>query len=143
MKFFLSFICLPFYFYAAAQDLPEKDKKEILVVLRDQQDAWNKGDLEGFMAGYWRSDSLKFIGKKGLTYGWKNTLENYKKSYPDVSAMGKLSFEIISVELIENDAALVIGKWQLEREPDNPSGYFTLVWKKTGGKWLIVADHSS
>ena len=86
------------------------------------------------MNGYWKSDSLKFIGKKGLTYGWQNTLENYKKSYPDKSAMGNLSFEIISVETLADEVSLVIGKWQLMRETDQPNGYFSLVWKKVEGK---------
>lgn len=126
-----------------SQNISEKEKNELLSILKNQQLAWNSGDIEGFMNGYWKSDSLKFIGKKGLTYGWQNTLENYKKSYPDKSAMGNLLFEIISVESLGEDIALVIGKWQLQRDSDNPNGYYSLIWKKMEGKWVIVADHSS
>jgi ketosteroid isomerase-like protein len=108
-----------------------------------QTQAWNQGNLEDFMAGYWKSDSLKFIGKSGITYGWQATLNNYKKSYPDKAAMGILTFEIISVEKTSNKTAFVIGKWKLKRQNDEPKGYFTLFWRKIKGKWFIVADHSS
>ncbi|MBI2968556.1 MAG: nuclear transport factor 2 family protein [Bacteroidetes bacterium] len=121
----------------------KNDKSDILLILQNQQDAWNRGDLEGFMQGYWESDSLKFIGKKGLTCGWKNILDNYRKSYPDKNAMGKLAFEITSVEFPGENSALAIGKWNLYRETDTLKGYFSLVWKKSGEKWVIIADHSS
>lgn len=143
MKLSLLFLSLFFCLPSTAQDLSGKDKNEILAVLLSQQSAWNNGDIDSFMSGYWKSDSLKFIGKKGLTYGWQNTLDNYRKSYPDKKTMGTLEFEIISVEGIGTDAALVIGKWALKRDNDNPAGYFSLVWKRIGGKWVIVADHSS
>ena len=81
--------------------------------MNSQEDAWNRGDLEGFMNGYWHSDSLKFIGKAGLTYGWDTTLANYKKSYPDTDAMGRLTFDNLSIEMIDSDVILVIGKWML------------------------------
>ena len=115
----------------------------IRAVMREQEKAWNAGDLEGFMAGYWRSDSLRFVGSRGLTYGWRQTLANYQKSYPDRAAMGTLTFTIRSVEKLSRRSAYVIGQWRLVRVAGDLSGYYTLLWKKIGGKWVIVADHSS
>ena len=117
--------------------------KAIHKIMADQQDAWNNFNIESFMEGYWKSDSLKFIGKNGITYGWDSTLENYKKIYPSKEAMGKLTFTIISLDLISDTSAFMIGKYHLKRKNDEPSGHFTLLWLKIDGKWLIVADHSS
>lgn len=119
------------------------DESAIRKVMQQQEVAWNAGNLEAFMEGYWPSDSLRFIGSKGLTYGWAATLANYKKSYPDAAAMGQLTFTLISVELLSRKSAFVIGKWQLKREAGDLSGHFTLLWKKLKGQWVIVADHSS
>lgn len=119
------------------------DEKAIRAIMADQELAWNRGDLEGFMAGYWKSDSLKFIGSRGLTYGWQQTLDNYKRGYPDTDAMGKLKFTIISVEKLSGKSAYVIGKWHLARKAGDLSGHYTLLWKKLKGRWVIVADHSS
>ena len=116
---------------------------KINAVLSKQQDCWNNGDIECFMEGYWKSDSLRFIGKSGINYGWQATLDNYKKSYPDKAAMGKLEFEILSVEPIGTEHYMVTGKWKLTRESDNPNGLFTLVWKRFGDDWKIIYDHSS
>ena len=112
-------------------------------VLDGQVKAWNNWDPEGFMKGYWENDSLMFIGKSGITYGWQNTLNNYKRGYPDTSAMGKLSFDIISVKKLSSRYFHVIGKWYLHRSVGDLSGHFTLLFKKIGGKWFIIADHSS
>ena len=139
---YITAIFILFTFSLGAQKTG-KDVQAILKVMQAQEDAWNAGNLDAFMAGYWNSDSLKFIGSRGLTYGWKQTLENYKKSYPDKSAMGKLTFTIISVEPLSKKSAYVIGKWHLKREKDEPNGHFTLLWKKIDGHWFIVADHSS
>jgi ketosteroid isomerase-like protein len=111
--------------------------------MADQEVAWNKGNLEAFMEGYWKSDSLRFIGSKGLTYGWQQTLDNYKKGYPDADAMGQLKFTILSVEQMADNCAFVVGKWQLTRKKGDVSGHYTLLWKKIMGRWVIVADHSS
>jgi len=119
------------------------DESAIRKVMQQQEVAWNAGNLEAFMEGYWPSDSLRFIGSKGLTYGWAATLANYKKGYPDAAAMGQLTFTLISVELLSRKSAFVIGKWQLKREAGDLSGHFTLLWKKLKGQWVIVADHSS
>ena len=119
------------------------DEKAIRQIMSDQEAAWNGGDLEAFMAAYWNTDSLKFIGSRGLTYGWQQTLDNYKKGYPNADAMGQLKFSIISVETLSRKSAFVIGKWHLARKAGDLSGHYTLLWKKMKGKWVIVADHSS
>jgi ketosteroid isomerase-like protein len=111
--------------------------------MTDQQTAWSNGDIEGFMQGYWKSDSLMFIGKRGPAYGWQTTLDNYKKTYPDKAAMGKLTFRIDKVELLGKQDAFVMGAWSLTREKDNPGGYFTLWFRKIKGEWKIVCDHTS
>jgi ketosteroid isomerase-like protein len=120
-----------------------KDKIEILKVLENQRQAWNRGDMNGYMAGYWKSDSLLFVGKSGPTYGWQKTLDNYKKGYPDKSAMGLLTFGIKKVEFLAKDKAFVLGSWNLKREKDEPKGYFTLLLSKIDGRWKVVVDHSS
>ncbi|SMO38572.1 YybH family protein [Solitalea koreensis] len=119
------------------------DEKQIRDLLNWQTKQWNKGDIEGFMKGYWQSDSLVFIGKNGPKYGWKTTLENYKKSYPDKAAMGILKFDILKVETSCDKSAFVIGRWELTRMHDKPAGYYTLFLEKINNEWRIVADHSS
>jgi len=116
---------------------------EIQMIMKKQEAAWNRGDLEGFMQGYWKSDSLRFIGKRGITYGWQPTLDNYKKGYPNSDAMGKLVFTNLSMELTGDSSAYVIGQWQLFRTTDTLSGHYSLLWKIKNGNWLIFADHSS
>ncbi len=120
-----------------------KDKEAILNVLEQQRQAWNKGDVEKYMQGYWKSDSLLFVGKNGPTYGWQKTLDNYKKGYPDKAAMGILTFGIKKVEFLAKDKAFVLGSWHLQREKDEPKGYFTLLFKKIDGLWKVIVDHSS
>ena len=119
------------------------DKVAILQVLKKQELAWNSGNIDVFMEGYWKSDSLIFIGKSGVKYGWETTLNNYKKSYPTIEIMGKLSFDIEKIDLISTNTAFIIGKYTLIRKEDKPSGYFTLLWKKIDGKWYIISDHTS
>ena len=121
----------------------EKEDKAIRRLLTEQTASWNKGDIEGFMQTYWKSDSLMFIGKSGVTNGWQNTLNNYKKGYPDTAAMGKLSFDIIQVKPVSKEYAFVIGKWMLQRTAGDLSGHYTLLLRKIKGEWKIVADHSS
>ena len=133
-------LCLGTPFFAQQNNA---DARAIRKVMQDQQDAWNRGDLEGFMQGYWQSDSLRFIGSRGLTYGWKATLDNYKKGYPDRDAMGTLEFDILSIERLSPKSAFVVGKWHLARKAGDLSGHYTLLWRKIKGKWVIVADHSS
>ncbi|KXX71619.1 DUF4440 domain-containing protein [Flammeovirga sp. SJP92] len=122
---------------------PKQEIQQIHNVLQTQEKAWNEGNLDQFMIGYWESERLMFIGKSGLTYGWRQTLANYKKGYPDVKAMGKLTFTLIETELLAENVALVVGKWHLARETNDLEGHFSLVWKKIDNKWVIIADHSS
>ena len=120
-----------------------QDKKAISNLLEKQRLAWNRGDLEGYMQGYWKSDSLLFVGKSGPKYGWKTTLENYKKNYRDDSAMGILTFNLLQINVIDLKNAFVLGAWHLKRETDEPQGFFTLWLKRIKGEWKIVSDHSS
>lgn len=120
-----------------------KEQKAIAIVLEYQRLAWNKGDLLGYMQGYWNSDSLVFIGKRGPQYGWQKTFDNYQKSYPDKSAMGELHFNILKIEVLDKNNAFVLGKWLLKREKDEPQGYFTLRLRKINKEWKVVYDHSS
>lgn len=112
-------------------------------VMAMQEQSWNEGNIDKFMEGYWNSDSLTFVGKKGVTYGWKATLANYKKNYPDKETMGKLTFTLLKKEKLGPDSYLVIGKWYLQRTADEAGGYFSLTWKKMNGKWVIINDHTS
>ena len=119
-------------------------RRAIVRVLTTQTAAWNRGDIPGFMQGYWQSDSLVFIGRKGPTYGWQPTLANYQKNYPDAAAMGKLDFKGLRVSLIAPGAAQVVGNWHLARPAAGDlQGYFLLVFRQIGGKWVVVADHTS
>ena len=141
MKNKVSIILFLFISLTACND--KNDKIAILKVLEDQRQAWNKGNLESFMNGYIKSDSLLFVGRDGPKYGWKTTLDNYKRGYPDKAAMGFLTFNIKEVRLISSDHAFVLGGWHLKREKDEPQGAFTLLLKKVNGEWKIVVDHSS
>ena len=119
------------------------DEAEVRKILSTQSAAWNRGDLDAFMIGYWEHDSLMFIGKTGITYGYKNTLANYKKGYPDTVAMGKLTFTLIHLKLLSPEYFQVIGKYYLTRTIGDASGYFTLMLRKINGRWVIISDHSS
>ena len=120
-----------------------KDETEIRNLLAKQSAAWNRGDVESFMVGYWENDSLMFIGKSGVTYGYKNTLANYKKKYPDTAAMGKLTFTLIQLKQLSPEYFHVTGKYYLTRTIGDASGHFTLVFRKINRKWVIICDHSS
>jgi hypothetical protein len=116
--------------------------KEIVALMKKQEIAWNAGDIEGFMQYYWKNDSLKFIDSKGITYGWQKTLDNYKKNYPNKEAMGILTFEIKTSEELSKTSVFIIGSWSLKKEK-SVGGYFTLLWKKIKGEWVIAVDHTS
>lgn len=115
---------------------------KIRAVLTQQQTAWNEGNLEKFMEGYWKSDSLQFIGSS-IRYGWQPTLDNYKKNYSTLELMGRLQFDIWQIVPLAPDAYLLTGKYTLFREGDQPSGPFTLIFKKKNNGWVIVYDHTS
>lgn len=120
-----------------------KDAQAILQLLSKQETAWNEGNINQFMDGYWENDSLVFVGKNGLTYGYNNTLSNYKKNYPDKTYMGQLKFTILSMQPLGKQFYSIIGKWELFRTVGNLSGHYTLLLKKINGQWKIVSDHSS
>ena len=117
--------------------------QQIKNVLAQQTGAWNAGSVENFMKGYWPNDSLLFVGKSGVTYGWNHTLENYKRNYPDTAAMGKLDFNILQVKKLSESYYFVVGKWHLSRSIGDLAGHFTLLFRKIRNQWLIVVDHSS
>lgn len=117
-------------------------KKAIEKVMEDQTIAWNNHDLEGYMQGYWKSDSLKFYGRRGLTYGWNQTLENYKKSYPSKNESGTLKFVVNDISKIEHNSYWVMGEYHLNRVIGNANGVFTIIFKWIDGRWQIVADMS-
>lgn len=132
------FACTP------SNDSDNAEMAAVKDVLEAQRIAWNKGDLEGYMAGYWMSDELSFVGKRGMNKGWRQTLENYQKSYSSAQEMGKLTFDVLQVDVISPDYAYVIGRWHLDRvDLENLEGSFTLLLKKIEGEWKIISDHSS
>ena len=132
-----AFLLLLFYVVSFSQ------KKEILKVMTDQQTAWNNGNIDGYMQGYWKNDSLLFIGSKGPTYGWQKTLDNYKKSYPNKEKMGILEFSDVQVKILGKKHAYVFGKWKLVRTNDSPNGIYTLIFEKFKDGWKIISDHTN
>ena len=127
----------------AQHRLGEQDELQIKETFFKTESAWNNADIDGSMEGYWKSEKLTFVGSKGLTYGWESTRERYMKGYPDKTAMGKLRFTILELSKIEENSALMIGKFYLSRSIGDMQGHFTLVWKKIDGYWVIISDHSS
>ena len=121
----------------------KNDPAVIRKVMDDQAAAWNRGDLEAFMIGYWKSDKLKFVSGDRITYGWQPTLDNYRKKYGSPGMMGKLSFSDLDITVLSRSAAFVVGSWSLAREKDDPKGKFTLLFRKFKDGWRIVTDHSS
>ena len=119
------------------------DEQRVRDVLTAQIVAWNGGDINTFMQGYAKTDSIMFIGSKGITYGWDSTLAHYKRSYPNKAAMGVLSFDLIKVKQLSPDYFFVVGKFTLIRDRDTPTGHFDLLLQKINGKWFIVSDHTS
>ena len=127
-----------------AQSDAQKSKiaDDIRAVMNKQADDWNRGDIPAFMEGYWKSDKLAFVGSQ-VTKGWQPTLDRYKRSYPDKSAMGTLTFSDLEITVLSNDSALVLGSWSLKREKDNPGGKFTLIFRKFKEGWRIIHDHTT
>ncbi len=121
----------------------ENDKEKILSILDRQTKAWNDGNLEKFMVGYWENDSLMYVGKGGVTYGYRQTLENYKKNYGTTDKMGHLTFNILHLNKLSGQVYQVVGKWFLKRTVGDVGGHFTLIFRKMKGEWKIISDHSS
>jgi len=119
------------------------DKNEIVSVLKEQEKFWNKGNIQGFMQGYVKSDNLVFNGSSGPFYGWDSVKDRYIKTYPSKEKMGILNFKIQNISLITSNIAQVLGQFILTYPKNEVSGYFTLVFIKSKGKWLILSDHTS
>ena len=117
--------------------------EQIKKIFFQQEEDWNKGDIDAFMEAYWKSDELQFGGAYGITKGWQQTLDSYKKGYPDRASMGSLSFQIVDMTRHSDELVSLTGSWVLERENDRPGGHFLLIWRKINGEWKIVVDHTS
>ena len=137
--------CVLFLFLFSVSLMAQTSKQETAIrkVLDDQAAAWNRGDLESFMEGYWRSEKLTFISGPEVTRGWQQTLDNYKKNYGSREKMGTLMFSELEFTILSKDAAVVIGSWALKRIKDTPKGKFTLTFRKFKEGWRIVMDHTS
>ena len=115
----------------------------VRALLDTQVAAWNRGSVEGFMEGYWKSERTTFVSSNGITRGWQQLLDRYHKNYPDRSAMGTLAFTDLEITMLSRDAASIVGRWQLKREKDQPGGVFTLLARRMPEGWKIVLDHTS
>jgi ketosteroid isomerase-like protein len=126
-----------------ARPATSKAESQIRAVLDAQTEAWNRGDIDTFMQSYWNSEKTQFVGATGIQRGWQAVLERYRKAYPDRRSMGRVSFSDLEFSVLCPTAALVVGKYQLEREADHPHGVFTLVFRKFPEGWRIINDHTS
>ena len=138
---FLLFLQSPVF--ANPPQAPKSDREAITAVLNAQESAWNRGDLDAFLVGYWHSPDLTFSGSNGVARGWDGVLARYKKNYPDKAAMGQLDFSELEFRFLGPDAALVLGRWHLRRENDDLGGVFSLVWQRFPEGWKIIHDHTS
>ena len=135
--------CIIWKFTAAASDKKLTYREDVMTVLALQAQAWNSGDIQGYMQGYWKSDSLLFTSGGTIQRGWKATLEKYKHSYDTKEKMGKLDFSDLEIYLLSPTSAWVLGHWELQRTTDHPSGVFTLILRKFPDGWKIIHDHTS
>ena len=151
MKNIFTFLAITLFMVFSVHGQKEKDsysnykssKEEITTMMLQQAKDWSNGNIEGFMQGYIKSDQLKFVGSKGITYGWEQTLENYKKGYPSKEHMGILTFTLLEFDQLAKDVFLVIGEFHLKRTVGDANGMFSIILKQINGKWKITADHSS
>ena len=120
-----------------------QNQAAVLRILQLQQIAWNHGDIDGYMDGYWRSHDVVFVSGDAVTRGWQTVHDRYRSKYPDAETMGQLSFSEVEVRMFGYDGAFIFGRWQLDRASDRPHGRVTLVLRKTSGDWTIVHDHTS
>src|SRR6476646_2988346 len=143
MKLLIIFLISAFYMTVSAQSNDSDIEKQITKVMTDQAEAWNRGDIDGFMRGYWNSDKLIFVSGANVTRGWQPTLDRYKKSYDTRAKMGTLTFSDLEITELSKDSAVVLGSWSLAREGDNPHGKFTLTFRRFPEGWRIIIDHTS
>jgi ketosteroid isomerase-like protein len=147
-KLLTLFLLLPITFMAVKAQTPAKPKEAktiaaIRAVLDAQRDAWNRGDIEGFMDGYERSEQTVFVSGDNVTHGWQTVLDRYKKNYNTREKMGTLTFSDLEITLPGKESAVVLGRWHLKRASDEPHGRFTLIFRKTKQGWKIIHDHTS
>ena len=128
---------------APSSEEHKSDHEAILAILNAQQAAWNRGDVDAFLTGYWQSPEVTFSGSNGVSRGWDEVLARYKRNYPDRAAMGQLDFSELEFRFLGPDAALVLGRWHLKRENDELGGVFSLVWQRFPDGWKIIHDHTS
>ena len=121
----------------------QSDRAAISKILNEQQSAWNRGEVDAFLEGYWHSPELTFSGSGGIARGWDGVLARYKKTYPDRAAMGQLDFSQLDFRFLGPDVALVLGRWHLVREKGDIGGVFSLVWQRFPEGWRIIHDHTS
>ena len=138
LKFALALLCC-----TRLHAQSDNNEKSVMKNLSDQVIAWNEGNIDAFMQSYWNSDSVMYVGKSGITYGYNIVLQKYRQNFPDTMAMGKLSFDILQHRQLSPDYYFVAGKFMLKRMKGNAEGYFTLIFRKINGRWLIVVDHTS
>jgi len=149
MRSLLYFVALGVIFSAQAASSAQSNKSDttseaaIRAVLDAQRDAWNRGNIEGYMDGYNRSPNTEFVGGDNISRGWQTVLDRYKKNYNSREKMGMLTFSDLEITMLSKDAALVLGRLRLKRANDEPHGIFTLLFRKTKTGWKIVHDHSS
>ena len=149
MRSLVYFVALDVIFFAQAASSAQSNKSDttseaaIRAVLDAQRDAWNRGDIEGYMDGYDRSPDTVFVSGDRINRGWQMVLDRYRKSYDSREKMGVLTFSDVEITVLSKDAALVLGRWHLKRANDEPHGTFTLLFRKTKTGWKIVHDHTS
>jgi ketosteroid isomerase-like protein len=143
MKTCCAFVVLLLLAATLSAQSAAKTKADIKAVMDAQAAAWNNGDIEGFMRGYWNSPDLVFVSGANVTRGWQPTLDRYKKGYDSRAKMGTLTFSDLEITVLSKDSAVVLGSWSLAREKDNPHGKFTLIFRKFKDGWRIVMDHTS
>ena len=128
---------------AIAQAKDDRVKAEIRAVMEAQAAAWNRGDIEGYMQGYWKSEQMTFVSGDSVSRGWQAAFDRYRKRYDSRAKMGVLTFSDLEMNILSKDSATVLGSWALQRESDNPKGKFTLIFRKFKNGWKIVHDHTS
>jgi hypothetical protein len=134
------FVFFVFSVFACQNRIEHKQIAEINDIILEQQQQWNAGNIEGFMQAYWQHDSLRFISKSGIQYGWQTVKDRYDKAYPNTERMGKLQFEILHQDLVSANNIQTTGTWTLFRTNDTLGGYFVLLWHKKPEGWKIISD---
>ena len=142
MKNLILLLYMVCFFNSFSQSNEEKDIKAINTVLKKQRIAWSNYNLDGYMEAFWKSDSLKFYGTNGVTYGWENTFDLYEKAYPTKEHTGKLNYKINDISKINENAYYVLGEFHIKRDMGNANGIFMLVFKNINGMWKIIANTS-